>query len=249
MEKVENMTAATSLQDAFQQCCLMDASLAERLAAFAMALREWQPTFAGAVDRLVRRLQEVDAGKNAPKLGEPMPAFLLPDDAGRLVSLNDLLRNGPVALTFHRGHWCPYCRININALAWAYREIAAEGGQIAAILPERQQFAAEVKSAAQAEFPILIDTDNGYAMSLGLAVWVGEELKQLMMANAAYNIAEFQGNDAWLLPIPATFVVGRDGRIVARYIDPDFRRRMAIEELLSALRRSISSVRGPDSSG
>jgi peroxiredoxin len=233
------MATAASLQDAFQQCCEMDASLAERLDAFAAALREWQPVFAEAVDRLVRRLQGVDAGKSAPKLDEPMPAFLLPDESGRLVSLEDLLRNGPVALTFHRGHWCPYCRMNIEALAQAHREIVAEGGQIAAILPERQRFAADLKSAADVEFPILIDMDNGYATSLGLAFWVGEELKQLMIQNDAYNIAAFQGNDAWLLPIPATFVVGRDGRIVARYIDPDFRRRMAVEDLLSALRRDL----------
>ena len=232
------MATASSLQDAFQQCCEMDASLAERLDAFADALREWQPTFAEAVDRLVQRLQGVDAGKNAPKPGEPMPPFLLPDETGRLVSLEDMLRNGPVALTFHRGHWCPYCRINIAALAQAHREVAAEGGQIAAILPELQHFAAELKSVSHAEFPILIDMDNGYAMSLGLTIWVGEELKELMIGNSAYNIAAFQGNDAWLLPIPATFVVGRDGRIVARYIDPDFRRRMAIEDLLSALRQN-----------
>jgi hypothetical protein len=51
-----------------------------------------------------------------------------------MVSLNELLTQGPVAVTFHRGHWCPYCRININALAQAHEEIAAQGGQIVAIM-------------------------------------------------------------------------------------------------------------------
>jgi peroxiredoxin len=228
-------TGATSLKDIFNQCRDMDASLSERLGAFAQASRERQPAFAEAVDRLVGRLQESDTGRSAPKVGDPMPEFLLPDDAGRLISLEDVLRNGPVALTFHRGHWCPYCRISVNALAQAQRVIAKEGGQIVAIMPEREQFARELRDDAHADFSILIDMDNGYAMSLGLAYWVGEEMKQHIL-DRGRNLADFHGNEAWLLPIPATFVVGRDGRIAARHLDPDYRRGMAIEDLLGALR-------------
>jgi peroxiredoxin len=59
-----------------------------------------------------------------------MPLFVLPDETGHLVSLDTLIDKGPVAITFHRGYWCPYCRINTRALAEAQHEIAAEGGQI-----------------------------------------------------------------------------------------------------------------------
>jgi peroxiredoxin len=62
-----------------------------------------------------------------------MPPFLLPDEQGRLVGLTKLLDHGPVAVTFHRGHWCPYCRINTDALAKAQKDIAAEGGQVVAV--------------------------------------------------------------------------------------------------------------------
>ena len=228
---------ATSLRDIFNQCRDMDASLSERLGTFARASRQRQPAFAEAVDRLVGRLQNGDAGRNAPKLGEPMPPFLLPNDAGRLTSLEELLHNGPVALTFHRGHWCPYCRISVTALAQAQHAIAQEGGQIVAIMPEREEFARELKKDTCAEFPVLIDMDNAYAMSLGLAYWVGEEMKREIL-DRGRNLADFHGNEAWLLPIPATFVVGRDGRIATRYIDPDYRKGMAIEDLLKALRKA-----------
>jgi peroxiredoxin len=83
-------------------------------------------------------------------------------------------------------------------------------------------------------FPILTDIDNGYALSLNLAIFVGDELRTLMQDR--HDLPSFQGNSAWMLPIPATFVVGRDGRIKARFVDPDYRRRMAIDELLAALR-------------
>jgi peroxiredoxin len=146
-----------------------------------------------------------------------------------------MLAKGPVAVTFHRGHWCPYCRININALVRAQREIAATDGQIVAIMPERQEFAAEFKSEAHAAFPVLTDIDNGYAMSLNLVIWVGAEMEQ-ELAQRSRDLPSYQGNEAWMLPIPATFVVGRDGIIKARFVDPDYRKRMDIDEMLQALR-------------
>jgi peroxiredoxin len=232
-------TGEASLQETFERCRQMDASLAERLEIMADGVRKWWPMGSEAVDRLVKRLQQSGVGQEAPKVGDMMPSFLLPDETGSLVSLEKLLRKGPVALTFHRGHWCPYCRININALAHAHREIAPEGGQIVAIIPERGQFALELKSDAQADFPVLVDMDNAYAMSLGVAFWMGDELKQIMLENPDWDISSFQGNDSWVLPVPATFVVDRDEIITARFLDPDFRRRMSIEELLAALRKEI----------
>jgi len=228
------------LDEAFLQCRDMDASLAERLQAFADAVRRFGPHFQQAVDDLVARLRQHDVGENAPRPGEAMPNFVLPDEKGQLVSLDSLLQKGPVAVTFHRGYWCPYCRINTRALAEAQHQIEAEGGQIAAIMPDREHFAAEFKAEADAPFPILTDFDNGYALSLNLAFWVGEEMQKLMTM-AGWDVSRSQGSNTWLLPIPATFVVGTDGKVAARFLDPDYRRRMTIEDLLAALR----TARGP----
>src|SRR5262249_14901218 len=162
---------AEALEEAFQRCRDLDASLSERLDSLANAVRTLSPPFADAVDRLVTRLQRSGAGETAPQVGEPMPPFHLPDEAGRIVSLNQLLSKGPVAVTFHRGHWCPYCRLNTNALAQAQKEIEREGSQIVAIMPDRQQFAEEFRSELNARFPILTDMDNGYALTLNLAIW------------------------------------------------------------------------------
>jgi peroxiredoxin len=228
--------SAQTLEEAFRHCRDMDVSLAERLENFARAVRALAPTYNDAVDRLVRRLQENGAGENVPRPGDLMPPFLLTDDAGHLVSLESLVEAGPAAIAFHRGHWCPYCRINLDALARTHATIAAEGMQIVAIVPERQQFAAVLKQDSKAPFPILTDLDNAYAMSLNLAMWMGDELEQYLRGRAGRNIAEYQGNASWFLPIPATFVVGTDGRIKARFVDPDYRKPMAIDEMVAALR-------------
>jgi peroxiredoxin len=223
------------LEEAFVRCRKLEAPLADRLLAFANEVRRLAPQFIAAMDALVVRLVESGAGTTAPKVGEPMPAFLLPDEQGHLVHLDDLLSEGPLAISFHRGQWCPYCRINIDALTRAEEEVAAEHRHIAAIVPDRQRFAMWLKSDAKAPFPVLTDMDNGYAMSLGLAIYVGDELKT-MMVSSGWDPSVSQGTENWMLPIPATFVVGTDGIVHARFVDPDYRMRMAIEDMLAALR-------------
>ena len=228
-------TAFATVEEAFRYCRDMDASLSERLDTFANVARALRPEMQEAIDRMVERLKAHNAGETAPKPGEVMPSFTLPDETGRLVSLDALLAAGPVAITFHRGHWCPYCRINTKALAEAQTKIAAAGAQIVAIVPDRQQFAVALKQDSKMHYPVLIDMDNGYALSLNLAIWVGAEVQELMAASGR-DLPRYQGNDTWVLPLPASFVVDAEGIVRARFIDPDYRRRMAIEDLLQALR-------------
>ena len=231
------MNQAVSAQligQAFEDARNLDGSMNERLGAFAKAARQHSPAAAAAVDRLVDRLKQSGAGEAAPKPGDMLPAFALPDESGRVVSLPELLGGGPAVITFHRGHWCPYCRISMNTLAKAYDEVVRRGAQMVAIVPDRQPFAAEMKADSNVRFPILTDMDNGYAMSLNLAIWVGAEMED-WMRSFGRDLPTYQGNASWTLPIPATFVVGKDGRIKARFVDPDYRHRMAIDDLLSAL--------------
>lgn len=102
------------LRSAFQRCRDMDGTLNEQLRAYADASRKVFPAYGEAVDRLVARLGGNGGGESAPSPGDAMPPFMLPDDSGRLVALAALLERGPVAVMFFRGHWCPYCRLNVR---------------------------------------------------------------------------------------------------------------------------------------
>jgi peroxiredoxin len=230
------MTSLTSadavrLEAAFRQCRDMEGTLNERLRAYAAASLEIFPAYSEAVDRLVARIKDNGGGENAPRRGEPMPPFVLPDEAGRLVSLTSLLAQGPLAVMFHRGHWCPYCRLNVRAVVEAHASIRAAGGHVVAIMPELQHFTAQFKADAGAPFLVLTDIDNGYALSLNLAIWLDDEIRRLL---SSQDLKRFHGNDGLILPIPATFVVGRDSVVRARFVDPDFRNRMAIDDLIAA---------------
>jgi peroxiredoxin len=229
-------TLAEALQDCTTRCQNMDAPLTSRLQAFADDVRTLSPDFADVVDRMIAHLKATGVGENAPHPGEPMPNFMLPDQKGRLHTLSDLIANGPLVMAFHRGHWCPYCRINALALAEIYPEVQSAGAELVAITPESERFNAELTSGGKATFPILSDMDNGYALLLNLSFLVGDEKRRAMSA-AGWDFSEFQGNTNWTLPIPATFIVGQDGLVKARFIDPDYRKRMETAEILKTLRQ------------
>ena len=222
------------LAQAFAHYRNLEAPLQERLAGYAAASNEIFPAYGQAVDQLVQRLKDDDGGVSSPQVGDPMPDFLLPDHDGRLVALGDLLMKGPAAVMFHRGHWCPYCRMNVGALVRARQQIAASNGQVVIITPENQHYAQMFKLQTAAPFPVLTDVDNGYALSLNLAIWLGPDLRDLLSQRGRL-LPDYHGNDGWMLPIPATFVIGTNGRIKTRFVDPDFRKRMDIDELIAAL--------------
>lgn len=230
------------LEECTERCRTMDAPLAERLSALASDVRSLDEAFARVVDQMIERLRSSGAGSQAPNVGDAMPEFMLPDQQGRLVKLSSLNAQGPVVIAFHRGHWCPYCRINASALAAIEPQVDALGGSLVAITPEFEEFTAELAGVAKSSFPILTDVDNGYALMLNLAFYVGD-MKRDFMSAAGWKISDYQGNGNWVLPIPATFVVGTDGRVLARYVDPDYRKRMDIEDLLGALRQSQQAAR------
>jgi peroxiredoxin len=227
-------TLAQQIEACTTRCRAMDAPLADRLSAMADDVRRLAPEFAAIVDRMVERLQTGGAGVNAPDVGEEMPSFVLPDENGRLVSLDQLLTAGRVVVAFHRGHWCPYCIINAEALANISRKVAKAGAQLVAITPETQRFNKQLKADSGADFPILTDLDNGYALELDLAIKI-DDAKRTGMVAAGWDIADYNDNQDWILPIPATFVVGQDGRVLGRFVDPDYRKRMDVDDLLKAL--------------
>jgi len=229
--------STASPAEIFARCAAMDVSLPEKLAAFWRETAGRSPAFAAEVEALVTRLKTHDVGASSPRPGEPMPPFALPDTTGRIVDLDSLLAEGPTVIVFHRGHWCPFCRMSSIALGRAQAQIEEFGGRMVAILPDRQPYAGALRDFSGCRFPFLIDTDNGYAMTLNLVFWVGEAMSRLI-AGIGNDVPRYQGNDSWLLPVPATFVVGQDGIVAARFLDPDYRTRFTVEALIDAVARA-----------
>jgi peroxiredoxin len=235
--KIMGNPLVEALEQAFQDVRDKDVPLGERLGYIAERVRVLSPRYTEAIEAFVGRLELNGAGNSAPQVGEPMPGFMLPDDQGHLVSLEKLLETAPVVVAFLRGHWCTYCRLNACGLAQVEDELKPV--QIIAISAQTQKYTREIKSEAGAHFPFLTDMSNGYALSLGLAVWVDDDMSSLI-SGAGWDIPSFQASEGWILPIPSVFVVGQDGLIKARHIDPDYRRRMDLDDLLAAAKLALS---------
>ncbi len=228
------MPDADPLSGAFRRICALEAPLSERLALFSAAVAEHGRMFAEAYDRLVLQIGSGGAGGAAPVAGEPMPAFVLPDHKGILTTLDDVVAGGPAVLSFNRGHWCEYCQLELRAFAAAHAEFAARGAKVISIMPECGSYTQKVRAMTGDALTVLSDVDNGYALSVGVVMWLGDEVRALY-EKFGIDIVRYQGNETWFVPIPATFVVDRAGTIVGRKVDPDFRHRMDIEEILSVL--------------
>src|SRR5438067_610566 len=219
------------IEMAFLEVRSSDLSLTDRLRVVAEAARTDKPAYAEAVDAFSQRLRRAQAGADSPQTGEKMPPFVLPDHEGQLVTLDQVLARGPAVIAFHRGHWCPFCRLSMIALAEIEQRLGPV--QIVAISTETQRYTRMLREQTGAKFPVLTDMDGAYAMSLSIAVWLDDKLA-CMISEVGWDVPLYQGGKEWVLPIPAVFMVRRDGIIAARHIDPDYRQRMEIEELVRA---------------
>jgi peroxiredoxin len=202
--------------------------LAEIVAAIKAATPAW---FGGVNDRLVKGLIDSGAADGALKADDRIPEFLLPNAEGQLVSSAQLLANGPLVLSFYRGMWCPYCSEELNALANAAPRLKAAGATVAAITPEIGGMALKTKKERNLQFEVLCDVDNGVAMEFGLMFRLPEDIqKDYLKFNV--NMPKIYGNNGWMIPIPATYVVNPDGVIIYAYVNPDYRERCDPESLV-----------------
>jgi peroxiredoxin len=230
----ETKSLEEALAEAFQKADTLDSPLGKRLEFYLGESRKLLPDLEATYDELVARLKSNEAQILVPAVGERLPNFLMSDSDGQLVDLASLLRKGPLVLSFNRGPWCDYCGLELHALARAYPEIVAAGGDVVSIVPETAKYARDLRQSRGVPFRVLTDLDLAYAFSLGLVFWVGEKIKETYR-QFGIDLEKFQGHGGWLLPIPATLVLSRDGRVKARFVDPDFRHRMGMEDILGAL--------------
>ena len=144
----------------------------------------------------------------ACKPGDRMPAFLLPSAEGRLVESGELLAQGPLVVTFFRGGWCPCCSATLEAVL---PELSRAGGTLVAMTPETGGRALAMKRDRGVRYEVLVDVDLAVAVTFASCSW----------RRRGVDLAERSGNPVWLLPVPAAFLVGRDGIVRRSRVNAD----------------------------
>ena len=208
----------------FEKARALRGPLSAQLASYDAMLCERNPTAGAAYQGLVEHLIKVEAGKNAPADGDMLPPYLLPDENGRLVSSAEAVAKGPLVVTFNRGNWCPFCWLELSALENHYAAIVANGGSVVSITPEVATFSRRLKKRLGLSFPVLTDMDNGYALELGLAIALTDDVRAVY-DRAGIDLGTFLRSAVWFLPIPATLVIDRKGIIRHAFVNEDFRLR------------------------
>lgn len=179
-------------------------------------------------------------GQDALKLGDTFPDATLSDANGKSVSLRALSQAGPLIISFYRGGWCPYCNLELKAYQDLLGEITALGGQLVAVSPEKPDNSLTTAEKNALSFPVLTDAGNQLAKAIGIAFELPIGLQNLF-SGAGMNLPDLNAGTGWALPIPATFVVDRGGKIVLADVDPQYTRRLEPAAAIAALSECTSN--------
>lgn len=166
-------------------------------------------------------------------VGATAPEFALKDATGKVVRSADMLALGPLVLKFFRGRWCPYCMTELEAWRDLYGQIREHGALMVAVSPQTQRQSDFMVGQHGLPFPILHDASNALAEQFGLAYTVPDYLREYYRS-ILVNIPFVNGEESWRLPLPATYVVGRDRKVLFAEAHADFRVRPEPEEALAA---------------
>jgi peroxiredoxin len=174
--------------------------------------------------------------EKAKKTGERAPEFTLKNFKDEEVSSAALLREGPLVISFYRGAWCPYCNLELKAIENVMGEIKKLGATLVAVSPNLSEKSSQFVAENPFSFEILSDEGNSVADRFGLVFTLAEEIRPIYRG-FGIDLTEHDGNDSFTLPIPATYVVSRDGTIVHSFVDADYTKRMEPDEIVEALEK------------
>ncbi len=211
----------------------MSLSLELELVAAALAARRG-PDARRAVEEQLIRLRDTGLAQAALRVGELAPDFDLPDVAiGRVVSLTRLLDRGPVVVNFVRGFWCPYCNLQLRALARAEQRLAALGATLLAITAQPLESALNGIAVNPLPYPLLHDAGGRVARLFGIAFAVSPDIARIHELAGIPTTRNDEGQV--ILPIPASYVIARDGTVTYAFVDVDHTRRAEPEALIAAV--------------
>ena len=210
-------------------------TLREQTDAKIAAGRKAKPEFMEGVDEIINEAKAKDLGNKAIQINQQAPRFELPNQEGKQILLDDLLAKGPVVITFYRGDWCPYWNLQLRALQARLNDIHQLGATLVAISPQVPDGSLTESEIAKMEFMVLSDQDAKIASEYGVTWEVPEFLLDHMRIDRQLDLVQINNGNGLILPIPATFVIGKDGLIKWSYVNVDYRTRSEPDDIIKAL--------------
>ena len=170
--------------------------------------------------------------------GSAAPSFSLPNAQGEPVASESLWEEGPAVVSFYRGGWCPYCNVELRALQQRLPEIEALGARLVAITPETPDNALSTQEKNEIGFEVLSDGGNAVASAFGLTFRLPDAVNDIYRNQFGIDLEASNGDASQTLAIPATFVIGKGGKVLKAFVDADYTRRAEPDEIIAALKEA-----------
>lgn len=210
-------------------------TLQDKLDEITAKTRELVPAARLAIsERSVEELFATGIEERILPVGSLAPEFALRDATGRIIRSQDMLALGPLIINFFRGRWCPYCVTELEAWRDLYGTLRERGVLMVAIGPQTEKQNDFMADQHQLPFPVLSDPACSLAEKFGLVYTVPEYLRDYYLS-ILINIPFVNGDASWRLPLPATYVISRDRKLLFSEAHADFRVRPDPEEALAAV--------------
>ncbi len=177
------------------------------------------------------RVNDKPVGLN---VGDKAPDFTAQNQTNTKVNLSTVLKSSSVVLVFYRGEWCPYCNRQLKALEDSLSMIVAKGANVIAVSPEKNENLTKTIEKTKATFTIVSDENstimNAYKVGFELDSKTVEKYK-----GYGLNLIERNASNGNNLPVPAVYIINKEGKITYRYFDTDYKNRVSVKELLKNL--------------
>ncbi|WP_076923827.1 peroxiredoxin-like family protein [Pseudoalteromonas sp. EB27] len=171
---------------------------------------------------------------NALQIGQKVENFSLANHNGENIELADLLKKGPIIISFYRGGWCPYCNLELKALNDYLPQFKTQSAQLVAISPQLPDETLSTAQKNDLEFDVLSDVSNKVAEQFGLLFTLDERI-QALYTQFGIDFEHYYGDKSFKLPLPATYVINQEGVITYAFLNEDYTLRAEPTDIMAAL--------------
>ena len=179
-------------------------------------------------------LSFTDSEPKGLQLGELAPNFTALNQDSKQINLHEMLKSGPVVLLFYRGEWCPYCNKQLKQLEDSLSYITKKGAKVIAVSPEKHENIIKTIKKTNASYSVVSDENtsimNAYKVNFEL-----DSIAKIKYKGYGIDLNDRNGTNGYNLPVPAVYIINKEGRITYRYFDTDYKKRASVQEIINHL--------------
>lgn len=169
------------------------------------------------------------------KNGETAPQFIAKDNSGKTLNLKALLKSHKaVVLFFYRGVWCPYCNKHIQQLQDSLQLLTDKDAYVVGVTPQTAENINKTIDKTHASFSMVQDKDYKIMKAYDVSYTVSDDLYNKLKSHGI-DLEKNHGSTDHVLPVPATYIIDRSGKIIFVQFEKDYTKRAPVSALLKAL--------------